>query len=339
MKTLRRSTTNRVLGGVCGGIAEYFNLDPVLIRLIFVITAIFGGAGIILYILAWIIMPEKGNIQDAKINSVEDATIVEDAKNEVKNEFDNVINELKNEFKDIEKEIDEKGKKCKHSSGWWIGIFLIFLGTAFLFKQLDWIHFSWCGIGRFWPLILIFIGISCIPMKRWLKNSLLCLSLLGLLIAMTCGGHSNRCYRSNHNHSECSVFSTNSNKLTLQTFRIDDNAKLKIDVGATNVKMDLSAFELEEIEINSGVANIDLTIGEKQPKTKIEINTGVSNIKIRIPENADCKVIAESFLMSKKLNGFVKNEGVFQTENFGSATQTITIEIDGAIGNFEIIRY
>jgi phage shock protein C len=56
-KRLLRSNTNRVIGGVCGGIGEYFTIDPVLARVIFVLTAIFG-AGFIVYIILWIMMPE-----------------------------------------------------------------------------------------------------------------------------------------------------------------------------------------------------------------------------------------------------------------------------------------
>jgi phage shock protein C len=56
-KRLLRSNTNRVIGGVWGGIGEYFTIDPVLARVIFVLTAIFG-AGFIVYIILWIMMPE-----------------------------------------------------------------------------------------------------------------------------------------------------------------------------------------------------------------------------------------------------------------------------------------
>ena len=58
-KILYRSKKQRMLGGVAGGIAEYFDVDPTLIRLLWVL-AIFGwGAGILAYIVAWIIIPEK----------------------------------------------------------------------------------------------------------------------------------------------------------------------------------------------------------------------------------------------------------------------------------------
>ena len=57
MKKLTKSNTNRVLAGVCGGIAEYFGCDPTIIRLLFIALSIFVGSGLLLYILAAIIMP------------------------------------------------------------------------------------------------------------------------------------------------------------------------------------------------------------------------------------------------------------------------------------------
>lgn len=56
---LYRSTTSRVFGGVAGGIAEYFNMDPVIIRIIFVLAAIFGGGGVLIYLVLWIAVPER----------------------------------------------------------------------------------------------------------------------------------------------------------------------------------------------------------------------------------------------------------------------------------------
>ena len=60
MKRLYRSKKNRIIAGVCGGIGEYFDIDPVLIRLLWVLFAFAGmGFGIIVYIAAWIIIPEE----------------------------------------------------------------------------------------------------------------------------------------------------------------------------------------------------------------------------------------------------------------------------------------
>ncbi|MFC1481011.1 PspC domain-containing protein [Candidatus Neomarinimicrobiota bacterium] len=57
MKRLYRSRKNHIVGGVCGGLGDYFELDPVLIRLVWLIMILFGGIGILLYFIAWIIIP------------------------------------------------------------------------------------------------------------------------------------------------------------------------------------------------------------------------------------------------------------------------------------------
>ena len=57
VKKLYRSAANRWLGGVCGGIGEYFNVDPTLIRLVWILFLFAGGAGLLAYIIAWIIIP------------------------------------------------------------------------------------------------------------------------------------------------------------------------------------------------------------------------------------------------------------------------------------------
>jgi phage shock protein PspC (stress-responsive transcriptional regulator) len=59
MKRLYRSGNERVLGGVCGGIAEYFNIDPTIVRLLWILFIFAFGAGILLYLIAWLIMPRN----------------------------------------------------------------------------------------------------------------------------------------------------------------------------------------------------------------------------------------------------------------------------------------
>lgn len=56
---LFRSRTNKVFAGVCGGLAEYFDVDPIIIRILFILMILFGGSGILLYIAAIIIIPQK----------------------------------------------------------------------------------------------------------------------------------------------------------------------------------------------------------------------------------------------------------------------------------------
>ena len=57
-KKLYRSSTNYKLAGVCGGIGEYFNIDPTVIRLAWILFSVMGGAGLLAYIVAAIVMPK-----------------------------------------------------------------------------------------------------------------------------------------------------------------------------------------------------------------------------------------------------------------------------------------
>jgi len=56
---LYRSSTSRVFGGVAGGIAEYFDIDPIIVRMLFVVIAFAGGGGALVYIILWIAIPQR----------------------------------------------------------------------------------------------------------------------------------------------------------------------------------------------------------------------------------------------------------------------------------------
>lgn len=58
---LFRSESDKLIGGVCGGIAEYFEVDSTLIRLIFIAFILLGGSGGLLYLILWVIIPSKSN--------------------------------------------------------------------------------------------------------------------------------------------------------------------------------------------------------------------------------------------------------------------------------------
>jgi phage shock protein C len=59
VRKLYRSRTNRQLAGVCGGLAEHFNMDATLLRVLFVVLAVLGGSGIVIYVAMWIIVPQE----------------------------------------------------------------------------------------------------------------------------------------------------------------------------------------------------------------------------------------------------------------------------------------
>jgi phage shock protein C len=56
---LYRSKSNRKLAGVCGGLGEYLGADPTIVRVLFIVLAVFGGAGLIIYLAMWLIVPPE----------------------------------------------------------------------------------------------------------------------------------------------------------------------------------------------------------------------------------------------------------------------------------------
>ena len=92
-KKLFRSETDKMIGGVCGGIAEYFSIDSTIVRLIFVLIVVYGGTGLVLYVILWIVMPTQSS---AGLSSEE---VMASNTKERKQRAKKVINEVKSDSK------------------------------------------------------------------------------------------------------------------------------------------------------------------------------------------------------------------------------------------------
>jgi len=89
-KKLYRSEKDSMIAGVCGGIADYFDIDSTLVRLLTVIFVLLGGAGVVAYIVAWIIIPKNpGQVSDDKLDKREES------KEKIKKEAEEVVEEVK----------------------------------------------------------------------------------------------------------------------------------------------------------------------------------------------------------------------------------------------------
>ncbi len=145
-KKLYRSRDNKVISGVCGGIAEYFDVDATLIRLLWAVTVLLGGTGIIAYILCIIIIPE------APLKKVEEEVVALD-------DDDEVIVESGGEETAVNKSESKNG-------GYIVGLMFIAIGLMFIARRIFWwfnIDFAW---GLFWPALLVLFGIYLIFKKR-----------------------------------------------------------------------------------------------------------------------------------------------------------------------------
>lgn len=130
-KRLYRSNKDRKLGGVCGGIADYFDIDPVFVRILFVVAAFWGGSGILAYIICWIVIPEQPYAVP-KAAATEGSPPVNPAAPPAAPEPTN------------------------HKGSMAVGIILIVIGGLFLADNfLPHFHFI-----DFWPILLIALGVG-----------------------------------------------------------------------------------------------------------------------------------------------------------------------------------
>jgi len=149
MKRLYRSRKNRMLGGVCGGIAEYFEIDPVIVRLIAVALFFVGGSAVLAYIIALIVIPYEPfeTASSASKDAAPAAAAASAAAGAPQSAGDSVP--------------------------LFLGILLIVLGAVFLLHNLP-IFDPFFGWVRhyfrhfFWPSLLIVMGIFII-VRGWKK--------------------------------------------------------------------------------------------------------------------------------------------------------------------------
>lgn len=156
-KRLYRSRTDRMLGGVCGGLGAYFGVDPTLVRLVFALLFVFGGSGFLLYLILWIVLPEEGRAyasseETVRANTQEIAERGKQLGEDVKAAFGGASGTgapgaLSAEARPAQ--TSNEGAKI-------FGLILIGIGVIFLLGNvLPAFSFS-----TWWPLVLVVVGVT-----------------------------------------------------------------------------------------------------------------------------------------------------------------------------------
>lgn len=134
-RRLYRSTQSKMIGGVCGGLAEYFDTDPSLVRIVAAILFFAWGVGFIAYLVAWIILPKADSM--AQLGGEPLST-------------------------------SASGRSGRPSfwATYFPGLLLIGLGAILLLKEF----FYWIDFREVWPVVLILVGAGIIIAGPW-RNS------------------------------------------------------------------------------------------------------------------------------------------------------------------------
>jgi len=139
---LYRSKSNRMIGGVCGGLGTFLNIDPIFIRLLFVLLLFGSDFGLILYILLWILIPEEGKAYGFKEESFGDR--------------------VKSMGDDIQVAVTQPHPQA----GLIMGIGLIVIGGLLFVDRLNLAWLDWFNMDVLWPALLIVGGIALLFRQR-----------------------------------------------------------------------------------------------------------------------------------------------------------------------------
>jgi len=139
----------------------------------------------------------------------------------------------------------------------------------------------------------------------------------------------------------------NSNKGSLNqnnTFRIFLNPhllwNLNLNIGAGKVEYDLTDFNLEKLEFNSGAAEVDLRMGDKSNNTQVTVNSGLASFNLKIPKSSGCRIHYTAILGSKNLEGFKKvGDDHYETPGYSNALHKIQVDFTGGVSNLSVSTF
>ena len=141
---ISRSRQNRIFGGVAAGLGEYLTIDPIVVRVLFVVSVLFSGIGILLYLIMWIVIPEEKFVFDNAFSNSSTNNDNEDVKSST-----NAETNTENINFTFHQEKKKNGKVI-------FGIILIIIGMFFLGIEI----FSFLNFADLFPVILIGLGIT-----------------------------------------------------------------------------------------------------------------------------------------------------------------------------------
>ena len=162
-KRVYRSQKEKVIFGVCGGIAEYFDVDPVIIRMLFVAFGFVWGASIAVYIILAFVLPENPHETHHHVDSEHSK---EHHASQAADTTDRLVKDVRESAEHIANKVHEHLGHHKHnrSGANILGIIIILVGLVLLVSHLN--PFFGMHLFYFWPLVIIVIGVFLVTRSR-----------------------------------------------------------------------------------------------------------------------------------------------------------------------------
>jgi phage shock protein C len=149
---LVRSRSDRILSGVCGGLARHLRLDPTLVRIVFVLLGALNGLGVILYLAMAVLVPREGEpATDPKQTVAQGAA-------ELGAGVRDLASQMAEEAAATAKRIQARTPRAGQAASFWLGAALVLLGLWFLLRNFG-LWPSWIKFRYLWPAALIGLGV------------------------------------------------------------------------------------------------------------------------------------------------------------------------------------
>jgi hypothetical protein len=115
---------------------------------------------------------------------------------------------------------------------------------------------------------------------------------------------------------------------------------IDMGIGAGEGDFDFTDYQLEKLKVSTGVADMDIKLGDKYSRTAVDIEAGVASVKLEIPKTSGCEMRIDGALNSKELDGLEKiSDGLYRTSGYDKAVNKITINYEGGLTSFKLKRY
>lgn len=136
-KILNRNRSKNVLGGVCAGLGDYLGINPMIVRVFFLLWTIFGEFSILIYMILWVVIPAEASAEAGGAFKPED----------LGKRIEGVVEEIRHILRAPSQELVNYG-----------GIALIAWGVSLFLRQVGFRLFTWWNTALLWPVVLVVAG-------------------------------------------------------------------------------------------------------------------------------------------------------------------------------------
>lgn len=113
-----------------------------------------------------------------------------------------------------------------------------------------------------------------------------------------------------------------------------------LGIGAGKGDFDFSNYKVEKLKVSTGVADMDIRVGDKLPVAIVEIEAGVASVTLEVPESVGCEMRMDGALNAKNIEGLSKiSDGHYRSSNFDTAAKKVIVHYEGGLTSINIKRY